>query len=338
MNIDFVIPWVDGGDPAWQEEKWRYRGSSENREDDRDARYRDWDELKFWFRGVEKFAPWVNRIFFITNGQLPGWLNLAHSRLKWVKHEDYIPPEYLPTFSSHPIELNLHRLDGLSENFVYFNDDTFLTAPVSERDFFRNGLPCALAIESPVTADSNDIFHHILLNNSALLNRRYTRADFRKNAGWKRFSPADPKGLITNAAMGVLRRDSFFGFHYFHLPSPLLKSTLRAVWKDEAEELDRVCRHRFRSVSDVNQYIFLERQYVTGQFTPYPVRRNGFAFHLDDTDTDRNNIRQCCEAIRNQKYKMICVNESNVLHFEETKKQINEAFEQILPEKSSFER
>ncbi len=337
MKIDFVIPWVDGGDPAWQEQKKRYYRPTENREDVSEARYRDWDELKYWFRGVEQFAPWVNRIFFVTNGQFPGWLNPDHEKLVWVKHEDFIPKEYLPTFSVNPIELNLHRIEGLSEHFVYFNDDTFLILPVSEKDFFKDGLPCGLAIESPVTADTNDIFNHILLNNCALLNSKYTRRDFHKNAGSKRFPLVDPKGLITNAAMGILRREAFFGFAYFHLPSPFLKSTLQEVWQDHEKELDEVCRHRFRSINDVNQYIFVERQYVTGKFEPYPIRKSGIAFHLNDSETERNNIQETCEAIAQQSYKMVCVNESKVEHFEETKHRINCAFEQILSGKSSFE-
>lgn len=93
--------------------------------------------LQYWFRGVEKFAPWVNRIYFVTWGHIPSWLNLSHPKLKVVRHEEFIPTDYLPTFSSHPIELNLHRIKGLSERFVYFNDDTFLIRPVLQEDFFQ---------------------------------------------------------------------------------------------------------------------------------------------------------------------------------------------------------
>ena len=213
----------------------------------------------------------------------------------------------------------------------------FLTSPVKESDFFRNGLPCGLAIESPVTADTNDIFNHILLNNCALLNSKYTRQDFHRNAGHKRYPFCDPKGLITNAAMGVLRREAFFGFAYFHLPSPFLKSTLEEVWHDHETELDIVCHNRFRSINDVNQYVFAERQYVTGQYEPYPIRKTGFAFHLNDSDTEQNNIQEVCDAISQRKYRIICVNEARVEHFEETKSRINHEFEKILPNKSGFE-
>ena len=106
--IDFVIPWVDGNDPAWQLEKAKITGTRYS--DDSKARYRDWDILKYWFRGVEKYTPWVNHIYFITWGHVPEWLNQEHPKLTIVNHKDYIPEEYLPTFSSHPIELNRKQL------------------------------------------------------------------------------------------------------------------------------------------------------------------------------------------------------------------------------------
>ena len=72
--IDFVIPWVDGNDPEWRSEKNVYCGnnkSSSSEKDIRDERYRDWDNLQYWFRGVEKFTPWVRKIHFVTWGHLP---------------------------------------------------------------------------------------------------------------------------------------------------------------------------------------------------------------------------------------------------------------------------
>ena len=142
--IDFVIIWVDGNDPEWQAEKAKYAPPSDS--DDRIERYRDWGLLPYWFRGVEKFAPWVNKIHFVTWGHIPKWLNTEHPKLNIVRHQDYIPEKYLPTFSSNPIELNLHRIKGLSENFVYFNDDTFIISPVSKNVFFKNDLPCDSAV------------------------------------------------------------------------------------------------------------------------------------------------------------------------------------------------
>lgn len=151
-EIDFVVAWVDGNDPAWQEERSRYTQNVERQKwNDSPVRYRDWGLLKYWFRGVEKFAPWVRYIYFVTWGHVPSWLNERNPKLKIIRHDEFIPREYLPTFSSHTIELNLHRIPGLSEQFVYFNDDMYLTKSVSPEVFFKNGIPCDTAVMLPIT-------------------------------------------------------------------------------------------------------------------------------------------------------------------------------------------
>ena len=117
--IDFVLLWVDDSDPESIAQRNQYAPEKKFLIDEGEARYRDWGTLKYWFRAVEKFAPWVNKIYFVTCGHVPSWLNLDAEKLVHVKHSDYIPEEYLPTFSSHPIELNINRIKGLSEHFVY---------------------------------------------------------------------------------------------------------------------------------------------------------------------------------------------------------------------------
>ena len=101
QNIDFVITWVDGNDPEWQREKKARLGHMgiPASVDDRKERYRDWDNLQYWFRGVEKYAPWVRKIHFVTWGHLPKWLNTEHPKLNIVRHEDFIPEKFRPTFN-----------------------------------------------------------------------------------------------------------------------------------------------------------------------------------------------------------------------------------------------
>ena len=132
FDIDFIIPWVDGSDPEWIKEFNKYAPENSRLSDSRAIRFRDTGLLKYWFRAVEKFAPWVHTVHFVTNGQLPEWINTECPKLHLVKHSDYIPQEYLPVFSSHPIELMMHKIPGLAEHFVYFNDDFFLTAPIKK--------------------------------------------------------------------------------------------------------------------------------------------------------------------------------------------------------------
>lgn len=132
---------MDSNDPKWLSAKQNYETKEEmslSEEANSACRYRsDTEMLRYWFRGVEKFAPWVNKIHFVTCGQKPEWLNDNHPKLHLVNHSDYIPSKYLPTFNPNPIELNYHRIEELSELFVNFNDDTFLLQPIKQDFFLR---------------------------------------------------------------------------------------------------------------------------------------------------------------------------------------------------------
>ena len=116
MKIDVVLPWVTSSDPKWQASRNKYLGESAKaygKIDNDEELFRDWDTLKYLLRGISDHMPWVNRIFLVTAGQRPEWLQEA-GKLKLIDHQDFIPKEYLPTFSSHAIELNFHRIPGLS--------------------------------------------------------------------------------------------------------------------------------------------------------------------------------------------------------------------------------
>jgi hypothetical protein len=103
-------------------------------------RYRDNEELRYSLRSIIKYAPWVRRIFIATDNQLPSWLKVDHPRITVVPHSEFFPdPSTLPTFSSPAIEVNLHRIKGLSRRFVYFNDDVMLGAPIYPDDFMTKG-------------------------------------------------------------------------------------------------------------------------------------------------------------------------------------------------------
>jgi len=242
-QIDFVIAWVDGGDPAWQRERDRYGKMGEKtaveetgeREksgvacDTRDVRYRDWDCLRFWFRSVEQNAPWVHKIYFVTWGHVPKWLNGNHPKLEIVRHEDYIPGEFLPTFNSHTIELNFHRIPGLSEQFVYFNDDMFLLRQVSPGQFFRDGKPLDMLALQPVVANREDaVMPYIYLNNAMVLARYFDKRENMKQQPGAYWHPGYP---LLYFGYNLLERmfPRFTGFYTVHGPSPLLKNTYEAL-------------------------------------------------------------------------------------------------------------
>lgn len=334
QGIDFVIPWVDGNDPLWQKEKQEVEKILDiSKVDERKERYRDWDNLQYWFRGVEKYAPWVRTIHFVTWGHLPSWLNTAHPKLHIVKHEDYIPAEFLPTFNSHTIELNLHRIEGLSECFVYFNDDIFLLRSTKPEDFFRNGKPVdMLALQPDVANKDNEVMSYIYLNNALLLAKYFDKRETMKQQPGSYFHIGYPmKYFFYNILEASFPR--FTGFYTVHGPSPLKKSTYKKLWDTEYAKLNEVCFHPFRHKGDVNQYVLREYQKLSGDFYPENIQKDFGYFEVDSTNAS------LIQTILSQKKKIICINDSNhEVDFEKVKEEINGALNHVLFEKSSFER
>ena len=132
--MDVVITYVNGLDPVWQQEY-----SRATRQPALAKRYRDWGLLPYLLRGIERYMPFVDRVFLVVSGesQVPAWADTDNLHI--VYHHDIIPERFLPTFNSTTIELFLHRIPGLSEEFVYFNDDFYPVAPMERTDFFRDG-------------------------------------------------------------------------------------------------------------------------------------------------------------------------------------------------------
>ena len=288
-DIDFIIPWVDGSDPEWLSSYNRY-APAEKRISHADAeRYRDWGLLRYWFRGVEKFTPWVRKIHFVTCGQLPDWLNLNAPKLNYVKHEDYIPKEYLPVFSSHPIELNMHRIEGLSEKFVYFN--------------------------MAIINEHFDKHEAIRKNWRKWLNLKYGTAPIRTLLQWP--WPA------------------FSNLYEHHQPNAFLKSTFEEVWQLYGERLKAMSMTRLRSISNCSQWLMRDWQLVKGEFEPINVAADTHSYMLGN-----DNLSNILRDVKLQQKKMICINDNQLPQdqVENIRTQLTEAFESILPEKSSFEK
>ncbi len=328
--IDFVIIWVDGNDPEWRAEKARCDGTAITTANS-EVRFRDWDNLQYWFRGVEKYAPWVNKIHFVTWGHLPPWLDTTNPKLNIVKHTDYIPEKYLPTFSSHTIELNLHRIEGLAEQFVYFNDDTFITAPVKPEDFFKKGKPCDTVAQDCIFfgKDSAGFFNGA---NTVVVNAHFNKRQSIKNNLGIWFNPKNGFRNLVRTAL-LMPWPWFPGFYYQHVASNFLKSNFVDIWDKEPEILDETCSHKFRKSGDVNQWVVKFWQMAKGEVS---VRSDKFAYcyHIKET-----NFARLCNDIPSGRRKMLCINDtSNTVDFENKKERVKEAFNKLLPEKSTFEK
>ena len=333
MAIDIVVLWVDGNDLEWQKEKAKYQNK---KIDDSNARnrFRDWGLMPYWFRGIEKFCPWARKVHFVTCGHVPEWLNLECPKLNHVKHRDYIPEEYLPTFSANTIEMNIHRIPDLAEHFVFFNDDMFVLRPMKEEAFFENELPCTYGGEVPYTVVGNaGIWQHLIVNDLRVINNHFSKREQVALYGKKYANKAYRwQDNIRTKVLERLYPESFLGFKNLHAPAAFCKKTFIELWEKEPVLLYQTSSNRFRTSDDVNQWLALWWQVASGNFTPYMTDNV-----VEDVNGDT--IKEICELIKRQEHDMACINDSSEnIDFERLSKELKDSFETILPEKSSFER
>ena len=323
-KIDIVILWVDGNDQKWLEQKNKYL---KVKGDSGINRFRDCENLQYLFRGIEKYAPWVNKVFFITWGHLPKWLNISHEKLEIVKHEDFIPKEYLPTFNSNVIEMNLHRIKNLSSKFILFNDDLFILKKLEPSDFFKNDLPKDMYIEY---LKKNCSRRHLIMKKNYLkiINKYFSKEEFIKNNFFKVINFR--YGIDNFKTIKMLKNKNFEDFYSSHLTQAFLKETFEEVWDKEKESLSLACNNKFRADTDIGNSICRYWQLLSGRFIP--TVKMGKYFEMS------NNNSEIISSIKEKKYKIICINDANKnIDFEKSKKEINSAFETVFRKKSCFE-
>ncbi len=329
MDIDFIVTWVNMDDPAWKEDFRKFSGMQENEKNSvTEARFRDYGLLRYWFRGIEKFAPWVRKIHFITCGQKPDWLDADNPKINLVDHKDYIPAQFLPTYNSVVIERYIHKIPGLADHFVYFNDDFYITRPISPQRFFQNGLPCDIAafLYNPAWSQ----WYKRIKNNIRIINRHFDKKEVMKRDHDKWFD----KSYGARARWNYLLKPygKFITLRTPHNAQPYLKSTFEEVWAAAGKELTETSANRFRAVTDYTPELFRTWQICSGNFEPYNTYADTKMFPL------MIKSKQAVKAIREQKYSLICLNDNkHIRHYNEVMENISEAFESILPEKSSFE-
>ena len=265
-KIDFVVLWVDGSDPEWLKEKLKYQGIENVDTDDIQnaiSRYRDMGILKYWFRGVEKYAPWVNNIFFVTWGHIPDFLNTNNPKII-INHKDFIDNQYLPLFNSSAIEMNIFKIKDLSEQFVYFNDDMFITKPVSKEDFFLNELPRGYSILSPIIPDTN--FSHNIINDIILINNSFDMNKVIKEQHKKFYSLKYGKDLLRT--LFLKQWGKLCGFKESHLAHAYLKSSFEECYRIYKNEFELTWSHKFRHEKDITNWLVEYWQYMNGIFEP----------------------------------------------------------------------
>ena len=294
-DIDIVLPYVDSSDPKWRSD-YVYRFGSMNFNP---CRFRSWGTLKYLFRGIDQYMPFINNIFLIVSrdSQVPDWVNRDLVRI--VYHEDFIPQEYLPCFSSCTIEAFLGNITGLSERFIYFNDDLFPNAPMQEDDFFTDNIP---HIHFGVLENfpKKIIFctqcrNSLDMVSDALHIARYPEKDL----------------LATN-----------------HNAAPMLASTVRTIY-DLCKDTIHSTISGLRKPKNVNQCMYSYYQYFTGNYIDKEYRYG----YLEIS----NDLSELQKALTTDA-QLLCLNESSSIKiFSKTQLELKALFEYKFPNKCKYE-
>ena len=238
MKIDIVYTWVDGADSEWNRKRTATAeklGAQVSSNANSEARFQHNDELRFSLRSVFQFAPWVNKIFIVTDNQVPSWLDTSHPKITIIDHKSiFRDHSHLPTFSARGIEANLHHIEDLSEHFIYFNDDMFLGKLTKPTHFFTiEGRPYLFAAKMWPKKRA----HH--LNRSNLIGRMDNE---------HQHAIENSRILISESLNQDIHHDSR------HTVKPMLKSVMYELEEKYADAFLQTSKHPFREKSAIIPY------------------------------------------------------------------------------------
>jgi hypothetical protein len=311
--IDAVYTWVDGDDPAWRAKKsltlQRQGRAPLNDLAANSARFLSRDELRYSLRSLFMYADWIRTIYLVTDDQTPSWLDLSDPRLRLVSHREIFENAgRLPTFNSHAIESRLHHITGLSEQFLYLNDDVFFGRPVARELFFHgNGLSKfflshmqlelgdASSLDSPVMSAAK--------NNRRLIDDAFGRTVTQK---------------------------------YMHVAHSLQRGVLYEMEERFAEEFARTADSQFRSHNDLSIASALHHDYTyaTGRAAPGEL-----SYGYTDSSDPLTPLR-LQHMLRHRDRDVFCLNDTDLgsVDLELHTKLTLEFLESYFPVPSPFER
>jgi len=281
FDIDIVFSWVDGSSAEFQRMRaLRMQSYVVGVGDDSAARYRQLDELKYALRSVYLFAPWIRRIFIVTDSPVPAWLD-EHPAVTIVPSVEFFADKSnLPTHNSHAIESQLQNIEGLSEHFLYSNDDMFFARPVSPDMFFSpGGITKFIEATTRIGLGDNSP-ERSGFENAARVNRGLLRERF---------------GRVTTR-------------HLEHAPTPLRRSVLREMEREFPADFARTAASPFRSATDISVTNSLYHYYalLTGRAVVQP---NARVKYVETTLT--SSLRQMTTLLRSRREDFFCLNDGS---------------------------
>ena len=291
--MDVVITYVDGLDPLWQKDYEEHTNIPIL-----EKRFRDWGTLRYLMRGVAVNMPFIRKVHLVVarDSQVPKWVN--RNEVNVVLHKDIIPEKFLPTFNCNPIELHLHRIKDLDEQYVYFNDDVFPLKKCEPTDFFVDGKG-QLGMSRHLL--SIDMFKKICRNSDVMARR----------------------------ALGM--KPSLFFLRPQHVCTPMIKSECEALYESVKDELHASITMT-RTAKNVSQYVFLNYMYLNGTLQNNRLSKRHFSLGITSTEKLRKFIINPTKT-----FTCINDVQLSHERFEELRKVLIDAFETLLPNKSKYE-
>lgn len=306
-----VYFWVDGNDPKWRAKHDAFCGKTSGTvETNGINRFANNDELKYSLRSVAMYAPWIRKIFIITDDQVPVWLDTSNPKVKIIDHKDILPAESLPCFNSCLIGHYAYRTPGLAEHFLLGNDDTYINREVAPGDFFTSdGLPIVR------------------------LRRMYFRKlrwSFRENVRKKTLS--NYRRTLQRASQLVSDK---FGHYYTGIPHHNINALLKSVCRDVAENIMRDefvanNKNHIRNDDDVQNVVF---SYVA------LAEKRGKLRYVTDKESMIVKIHKDKHYERLDKFRpmLFCMNDSEYAN--DSGRAMSKAYlEKRFPDKSEFEK
>ncbi|MFG2742239.1 MULTISPECIES: stealth conserved region 3 domain-containing protein [Streptomyces] len=309
--VDIVYTWVDGEEPQMRDKRARHQehGIAEILDKETNAsRYTSHDELKYSLRSLAMYADFVRHIYLVTDGQKPHWLDESAPGITVVDHRDIFPDGVLPVFNSHAIETRLHHIPGLSEHYLYFNDDVFVGRRVTAEHFFHGSGLMKIPV-SPLKIGVGKPHAEETATNSANKNvRRLLLEKFGR--------------MTTN--------------NFMHTPLPQQRETLQTLEELFREDIARTTASRFRSPQDLAMTAPLLYQYalMTGRGVPGKYSFRYVNISRPDAEGRLADLR------RNRRFDFFCLNDVDVPPEERERVgvRMNEFLEDYFPFASPFEK
>ena len=314
LKIDIVYLWVNDSDEAWRKKRDSFLPKADILESDSVSNYRyiDNDELKFSLRSVEKYAPWINHIYIVTDNQVPKWLDVNNPKITVVDHKEIFDNEDLPVFNSMAIEANLSKIPNLSEHFLFANDDMFFYRQVEKNLFYK---------------DSQAIYRF--------------QVPIRKKKRTKLYGV----NIYYGYNLILQKKGKSTPFFSHHNIDAYTKSDFNNCINEFSEEFAKVSKMRFRDFNSIERTAIAQLAVVNGtgifkhvrkcRFYDVILKKLGFNIQFDSMyfGLHKKNVARMLDLFKPY---MFCVNDNYKATIEDRTK-FHNMLENLYPDKSEFE-